>query len=263
MEETAKQRAGRLGGLRRAENRAKGIPPKPKKKQAKQRVTEEDSLTYNEAFEQAGQDSGTDDGDDGDSLKGTPNQSSTRGQSIASEASGQSKKRSNPAQAKGPSKKKSKLAKTESVSTSMLGEAESTEEVVPQRTAPAMPTMLFKLLGENAHACRCTICEPDFRKKLLAQATEFLRAQEIKHLEDEVAKELRVQVLQDLRLAAYEQAKRDVNEAALKELTDEKAKDEKRKMRDEALAAARKELEPKLREELTPLIKQEILKQLA
>ena len=123
--------------------------------------------------------------------------------------------------------------------------------------------MLYKVLGEKAHACRCTICEPDVSKNFLAQATDFLRAQEIKHLEDEVAKGLRVQALQDLRPAAYAQAGKDVNEAALRELTDGKAKDEKRKMRDEALAAARKELEPKLREELTPLIKQEILKQLA
>ena len=130
-------------------------------------------------------------------------------------------------------------------------------------TAPAMPTMLYKVHGEKAHACRCTICEPDVSKNLLAQATDFLRAQEIKHLEDEVAKGLRVQALQDLRPAAYAQARKDVNEPALRELTDGKAKDEKRKMRDEALAAARKELEPKLREELTPLIKQEILKQLA
>lgn len=61
------------------------------------------------------------------------------GKSVASEASGQSKKRSNPAQAKGPSKKKSKLAETESVSTSTLGEAESTEEVVPQHTARIAP----------------------------------------------------------------------------------------------------------------------------
>ena len=49
---------------------------------------------------------------------------------ISTRKIGQSKKRSNRAQAKGPSKKKSKLAETGSVSTSMLGEAELTEEVV-------------------------------------------------------------------------------------------------------------------------------------
>ena len=102
------------------------------------------------------------------------------------------------------------------------------------RTDPAMPTMLYKVLGENAHACRCTICEPDVSKKFLAQATDFLRAQEIKHLEDEVVKGLRVQALQDLRPAAYAQARKDVNEATLRELIDEKAKDEKRRIRDEA-----------------------------
>ena len=74
----------------------------------------------------------------------------------------------------------------------------STGQATQARTAPAMPIMLYKLLGENVHACRCTTCEPHVSKKLLAQATDFLRAQEIKHLEDEVAKGLRVQALQDL-----------------------------------------------------------------
>ena len=78
-----------------------------------------------------------------------------------------------------------------------MDEESSTGQATQARTVPALPTMLSKLFGENAHACRCNICEPDVSDQLLAEATDFLRAQDIKHLEDEVARGLRVQALQD------------------------------------------------------------------
>ena len=117
----------------------------------------------------------------------------------------------------------------------------------PQPQAPehkpvnTLPLLLVRTLTkDDAHRCRCPeVCEPDFPKNLLQQATNKLRHEMGEEVKSEVKRKLWDSFAKELAPTVKEEARETLEREALAAAKDEKAKEE------------RKRLEAQIRKEVT------------